>query len=76
MDKAVSEEPTKNWDKAYKVTTQEAIQRDSNIVGSHFKFKIIVEEGGKKRLKARLCPYGKQERMKELISYDDVEECF
>lgn len=70
IEKAVREELTSNWNDAYVEVPEASVTSDANVVTSHFVFKIKVEEHGRKRLKARLCPHGNRNPMKIEIRRD------
>lgn len=72
IDRAINEETSQNWKEAYEITTQDELSKEAKIIDSHFVFKVKVEEGGKIRLKARLCLHGKKVWMKSLIRIDAV----
>lgn len=69
VDKAVRIEVDENWDGAYEEIHENDVDRSSNIIGAHFVFKVKKEEKGK-TLKARLCPPGNKDKMKDLIRSD------
>lgn len=46
------------------------------IIDFHFVFKVKVEEIGKKRLKARMCPDVNQDKLKGKIRNDSATACF
>lgn len=62
--KSMNEELYNHWVGEYVHFKETKVPKDANVVDSNFFYKIKVEEGRKKRLKARLSPYGNRDRMK------------
>lgn len=76
LDKAVRSELEVNWKDAYVPIIESDVPRKANVITSHFVFKIKKEEGGKMRLKARLCPHGNRDKMKNDIRKDSATAQF
>lgn len=57
---AIEDELSKSWGDAYSLVREWDVPRDENVIGSHFSYKIKVDESFK-RLKARLCPHCNQD---------------
>lgn len=76
VKKAVDEEINSNWSEAYEEVTEASVPMNSNVLDSHFVYKIKIEEAGKKRLKARLCPHGNRDRMKGKMRNDSATARF
>lgn len=60
------------WLKAYDEVMYIEVPRRSNVFSSHFVMKIKVEEEGKMRLKARLCPHVNRGIMKDEVIKDSA----
>lgn len=76
IDKDVQKELRSNWDDAYIAVQEEAVPIGANLISSHFGYKVKQEENGRKRLKARLCPHGKRDKMKDNIRKDSATAQF
>lgn len=68
---AIEEKLTKSWTGEYTLVRESITSLDANIIGSQFVFKIEVDESSK-RLKARLCPHGNQDKQKGKIREDSA----
>lgn len=76
VEKAMRTEVDSNWAKAYKVVRETDVPRNENIISAHFVFKVKKEEDGSRRLKARLCPHGNRDQMKEDVRKDSATAQF
>lgn len=72
IDKSVENELKSNWDGAYVSFQKGSVSRHANVISSHFVYKIKRKENEKKRLKARLCPHGNREKMKDYVRKDSA----
>lgn len=52
------------------------MSRAENVISAHFVYKVKSDEKGKKRLKARLCPHGNRDKMKDTIRKDSATAQF
>lgn len=76
IEKAMKKEVQENWDTAYVTIKETDIPRSENIIGAHFVFKIKQEEDGTRRLKARLCPHGNRDKLKDEVRKDSATAQF
>lgn len=76
LDKSVKTELDSNWSEAYVAVQEDSVPINANIISSHFVYKVKNEENGKKRLKARLCPHGNRDRMKDSVRKDSATAQF
>lgn len=67
IDKAVKEEVKSNWSGSYEEVYELSVPRHSNIIRSHIVYNVKSEEGVSKRFKARLCPHGNRDIMKDEV---------
>lgn len=75
-EKALNEEHDNNWDKAYREVEERSIPRNANVISSHVVYKIKTEETGEHRLKARICPHGNKDHMKDYVRKDSATAQF
>ena len=76
VEKAVTAEYTSNWADAYIEVKDEDVRKGANVIGSHIVYKVKVEENGRKRLKARLCPHGNHDIEKDSVRKDSATAQF
>lgn len=73
---ALKEEHDCNWARAYIEVHERTLPPNANIISSHVGYKIKKEEDGKLRLKARICPHGNRDAMKDGIRKDSATAQF
>lgn len=76
VDKSVKDELETNWSDAYIEVEETEVSRHANVITEHFVHKMKVEEGDKKRLKARLCPHENMDKMKSSVRKDSATAQF
>lgn len=74
--KALSKEHDDNWSEAYHEVDERDIHKGANIISSHVVYKIKTDEAGRHRLKARICPHGNKDAMKDEIRKDSATAQF
>lgn len=76
VNKAIEAELKSNCKDAYEEVMDADVPQSANVIGSHIVYNIKVEENGKKRLKARLCPHGNRDKEKDDIRKDSATAQF
>lgn len=76
VDKAVKAELDENWSDSYISVHEKKVAWNENIISAHFVYKVKTEEKGVRRLKARLCPHGIRDKMKDNIRKDSATAQF
>lgn len=74
--KALTEEHNNNWATAYEEISEKDIPEGANVISSHVVYKIKTDEKGEHRLKARICPHGNKDAMKDGIRKDSATAQF
>lgn len=74
--RALKEEHDNNWAEAYREIDERLVPKHANVISSHVIYKIKTEESGIRRLKARLCPHGNRDIMKDDIRKDSATAQF
>lgn len=72
----MKEEHDDNWAEAYLEVDENSIPRNSNIISSHVVYKVKTEEEGHHRLKARICPHGNRDHLKDDVRKDSATAQF
>ena len=76
VQKALGEEIDIAWKGAYEEVPESEVPMGANVITSHVVYKVKNEEGGRKRLKARLCPHGNRDKEKGNIRVDSSNARF
>lgn len=66
LDKALGKEVNQSWTDAINPGHEMTISKKSNVITSHGVYRVKSEEKGQERMKARLCPHGKCDKMKKI----------
>lgn len=70
LDEAVKKEIDETWNGAFEEVNDDAVGPNENVISSHMIYNIKQGEGGKFKLKARLCPHGNRDHEKGMIRSD------
>lgn len=70
MQKALMAEHDDNWKDAYIEMSDSDVDKTENVIASHVVYKLKVDEAGGMRLKARICPHGNRDIMKDEVRKD------
>lgn len=74
--KALQEEHDNNWAEAYIEVEEKMITKGSNVICSHVVYKIKTDEDGQHKMKARICPHGNRDDLKDDIRKDSATAQF
>lgn len=67
MQQALRVEHDKNWSEAYQEVHESSIPKGSNVISSYVLYKLKSTEDGTLKVKARICPHGNLDRMKDEV---------
>lgn len=70
LEEAFNAEHDSNWAYAYEEVDEVGLPPDANIVTSHVVYEVKHDEGGSKKMKARICPHGNEDDEKNVIRKD------
>lgn len=70
--KAITNEHDNNWTDAYYEVEENSIPPNANVITSHVIYKVKTDEQGKHTMKARICPHGNKDTMKDDIRKDSA----
>lgn len=76
IQQALSKEHDDNWSEAYGEVSEKNLPLGANVISSHVVYKLKPEENYNMRLKARICPQGNRERMKDEVRKDSTTAHF
>lgn len=70
IEKSLCIEHEDNWKEAYISVPENSVPRSENIIASHVVYKVKTDEKGGLKLKARICPHGNRDRLKDDVRKD------
>lgn len=76
VQKALDAEHNDNWKEAYEEIAESNVSRGENVIASHVVYKLKVDEEGKMKLKARICPHGNRDIEKDDVRKDSATAQF
>lgn len=76
IQKVLQAENDNNWKKENKETPEGQVESNSNEKISHVIYKIKVNEDGTLKLKARICPRGNRDELKDEVRKDSATAQF
>lgn len=65
IQKGIKREYDNNWSRAFQEVPESKIPQGSNVMCAHIVYKISSTENGTLKLKARICPQGNSDKMRE-----------
>lgn len=76
VQKALQQEHENNWEMAYRYISEDIMPRNANVISSHVVYKVKTSEDGTMNLRARICPHGKRDDMKDDLRKDSTTAQF
>lgn len=70
IQQALGKEHQDNWSEAYEEVPEGQVSRGENVIASHVVYKLKVDEKGGMKLKARICPHGNRDMLKDDVRKD------